>query len=384
MRTWLHPLYSIRRRYQSPEISTDAGLWYTLPVAECPRQDPQLTRAVKPALQLRSFEEGGRATSVIKRYSQKTKMSQPSRRRVLSALCAGGSALLAGCTAPSARQDAPFPQDSDSDACPPFEQTDQTVCYGAVDPEELPVVLVPESRTIQPNGATEFTLRNQSDRTFYTNFFSWQLSKRVAGDWYYVAPQAVPQPLMGLPPGEEHTWTMTVETGRVSDGEPIRQVGGQESMTIAGLGGGHYGFGISGGLDSGSGTRSVGLAAGFELNADPLRLVPTDAIVETAWDGDTLVATSNRSMPDGEEEPDEFVLERMDDSATDARQVIAEQVVRNPQLRDTLALCRQYDADRIRLEEYSATLPPFGVSEPLTYEYQADHYRVSARERDSS
>lgn len=311
-------------------------------------------------------------------------MVRPSRRRILSTLWAAGGALLAGCAAPLTQSGSRFPPATTSAACPPFEGTDQVVCYGAVDPEDLPVVLVPTSQSLHPDQPTEFTLRNQSDRPFYTNFFSWQLSKRVAGTWYYIAPQVVPQPLMTLAAGEDHTWTMTVVSGRVGTGEPIQQVGGTESVTIAGLGGGHYAFGIAGGLDAGAGTERIGLAAGFEVTADPLRLVPTDAIVETEWDGATLVATSNRGMPDGEEEPDVYILERMEGPAPGAREVIAEQVVRNPQLRDALALSRSYDADRVRLEEFSGRLPPFGVAEPLTYEFQGQFYRVTAHDGDSS
>jgi len=334
-------------------------------------------------------------------------MVQPSRRRVLSALYAGGSALLAGCTAgpeesndtnetdttttgdgqttpPEPNQSVPdFPGDTTLNACPLFDGTEQVVCYEAVDPKEMPIVLVPETQSVQPNQPTEFTLRNQSGQRFETNFYHWQLYKRVDGDWYYIVPQFWPEPLTPLEAGEEHTWTVTVATGRVGDGDSIEPVEGTESLTVAGLGGGHYAFGTDGWVAADFHEESVALAVGFELNADPLQLTPTEEITETKWDGETLVARSTRGEPDGEaDQPDAFVLERIDGSKTDGKRVSVEQIVRNDQLRDAIALSQKYDADRVLLEEFSHSSPPFRRQTARTYEFQGDRYRVTTREGD--
>jgi hypothetical protein len=336
-------------------------------------------------------------------------MEQPSRRQVISALYAGGGALLAGCTSgpkesndtnetdttttgdgettPSGtNQSVPdLPENTTSDACPPFDGTEQVVCYEAVDPEEVPIVLVPDVQSVQPDQPSEFTLRNQSEQRFETNFYHWQLYKRVDGDWYYIAPQFWPEPLTPLESGDEHTWTVTIETGRVSDGDDIKRVEGTESLTIAGLGGGHYAFGTDGWFATSSHEESIALASGFELNADPLQLVPTEAVTETEWDGDTLIARSTRGEPDGEtDQRDTYILERIDDSTTDAEQIIIEQVVRNEQLRDAIALSKKHDASQVHLKEFSRSIPPFRLQDTRTYAFQGDRYRVTAIEGESS
>jgi|AntRauTorcE11898_2_1112593.scaffolds.fasta_scaffold17260_2 hypothetical protein len=335
-------------------------------------------------------------------------MANPSRRQVLSALSIGGGVLLAGCTvAPTKSNDTnetamtegdgetipsesdqsvpDFPENTTSDACPPFESAEQVVCYEAVDPEEIPIVLVPETQSVQPDQSAEFTLRNRSEQRFETNYYHWQLYKRVDGDWYYIAPEFWPQPLTPLQAGDEHTWTVTVATGRVSDGDSIERVEGTESLTFAALGGGHYAFGTDGWFEAASHEEKIALETGFELNADQLQLTPTAAISEMEWDGETLVARSTRGQSDGEDDqPDTFVLERIDGSETDAERVIVEQVVRNDQLRDSIALSRKYDTDRVRLEEFSNSIPSFGLQDARTYEFEGNQYRVTAREGDSS
>jgi hypothetical protein len=307
-------------------------------------------------------------------------MPHRSRRQVLSALCAGGGVLFAGCGTDSNRSTPDFPEDTASNACPPFDTAARVVCYEAVDPGEGPLVLVPESQSVQPDQPTGFTLRNRSEQRFETNFYHWQLRKRVDGDWYEVAPQSWPEPITPLAAGDEHTWTVTIATGRVSSGDPIDRVEGTESHTVTGLGRGHYAFGSDGWFGAGATDGSIALAAGFELNADALQLSPTDAIAETEWDGETLVARSTRNATGEADNPDVFVLERIDGSAADARQVIAEQVVRNTRLRDAIALSQRSDAARVRLEEFSTVVPPFGIDEPRTYDFRGDRYRVTTRE----
>ena len=330
-------------------------------------------------------------------------MVQPSRRQFLSALSAGGGTLIAGCTAsPDEANDTPtataeddrltestqsapeFPGDTTSDACPPFDTAAQVVCYQAVDSETMPLVLAPETQTIQPGQPTAFTLRNQSEQQFQTNYYHWQLYKRVDGDWYFILPQEYPEPLALLEAGDEHSWTLTVRTGRVSDGASIDNVMEPEALTIAGLGGGDYAFGTDGWFESGSYEDPIALATGFELNAEPLQLTPTTAIAETELDGNTLVARSTRGEANDADKRDTYILERIDGAETAAQQVIIEQVVRNNQLRDAIALIQEYDVTRVRLTEFSNSIPPFGVNEPQSYEFRGDYYRVTTTKGGSS
>lgn len=326
-------------------------------------------------------------------------MRRPSRRTVLSTLYAGTVIPFAGCTteldesndmnetdttAEDDETEPPstnFPRETTSEACPPFDDANRVVCYEAVDPEESPLVLVPETQSVQPNQPTKFTLRNQSEQRFNTSLYHWRLYKRVDGNWHYIVPESWRLPITALRAGEDHAWTVTVPADRVSDGNPIERVRGTESLTIAGLGGGHYAFGVDGWFTSDSSDERTALAAGFEVNADPLELTVTEYIEETEWDGETVVARSTRGDPiDDDDQPDTFILERIDSSDPDTNRVIAEQVVRNGQLRDTITLSRKFDADRVRLEEFSDSIPPFGIRDDRTYEYQGTRYRVTTRE----
>ncbi|MBX0304623.1 hypothetical protein [Haloarcula salinisoli] len=332
-------------------------------------------------------------------------MAKPSRRQVLSALSAAGGALLAGCTAdpdePNTKsnttvttvgggtsptestQSVPeFPGDTASDACPPFDDAAQVVCYDAVDPQAMPVLLVPETQTVQLDQPTDFTLRNQSEQWFETNSHGWELYKRVDGDWYYIMPRATPLPAYRLAAGEAHTWTLTVTTGSVSDGAAIDLVQGTESLSADGLGGGHYAFATDGWFEGVSYKEPTVLATSFELQASPLELTPRAAIAEVEWDGKTLVARSTRGEAGDDDGRDAYILERIDDPEPDAEEVIIEQVVRDNQLRDAIALSLEYEATRVRLEEFDRDFPLLRVDR--TYEFRGDHYRVTTQAGESS
>lgn len=225
----------------------------------------------------------------------------------------------------------------------------------------------------------EFTLRNRSGQRFMTNFYSWSLYKRVDNSWYYIMPRAAPMPLTPLAAGEAHTWTLTVTTGSVSDGDTITRVQGTDSLAVDGLGGGHYAFAIDGSFETDSYEEAIALAASFELQAEPLQLTPTTAIAETEWDGETLVARSIRAEADDSAARDAYILERIDSPEPEAEQLIIEQVVRNDQLRDAIALSQEYDVSRVQLEEFSNSIPPFGIDDPRIYQFRGEYYHVTTR-----
>jgi hypothetical protein len=228
---------------------------------------------------------------------------------------------------------------------------------------------------------TDFTLRNRSGQVFETNFYSWNLYKRVDNNWYYIMPQTMPMPLATVAPGETHTWTLTITGGRVSDGGIIIAVQGTKSLETDGLGGGHYAFTIDGWFESESYEESIVLGAGFELDADPLQLTPTTTIGEIEWDGETLVARPTHGEErDDADRHDRYVLERIETSDPDAQQVIIEQVIRHDRLRNAIALSRDHDAARVRLEGFSSSIPPFMLDGDRIYEFRGDYYRATITE----
>jgi hypothetical protein len=258
---------------------------------------------------------------------------------------------------------------------------ERVVCHDAVDPSAVDAVLVPARRTVGLDDPVTFTLRNRGDRTLATNFYDWNVHKQVAGSWYHVAPRAWNQPLMHLEPGEDHAWEVTFADGGVSDGAPVPAVGGTEQLTVAGVGGGHYAFRARGWFEGDGHEQAVAFAATFDLDAPPLELVPTDAIASTEWNGDVLVARSTRGDPDDEDfRLGAYELERVDAPRDDVRRLVTEQVVRRDRLRDALALALEHDADRVRVREYDATHPLFGLQEPRAFAFRDAHYEVSARE----
>ena len=316
-------------------------------------------------------------------------MPMPSRLQMLAGLAASGG-LLAGCVNRSeSATDSPtdtdndtavtFPEDTTADACPSVPGADQTVCYEAVDPDTVPLALVPGSQSLEPDQSTTFTLRNQSEQALQTNFYDWQIYKRVDGDWYYILPDSTPMPLNRLEPGGTHTWTVTVSLDDMTDGGSVDRVEGNDTVTVTALGGGHYAFVTRGSVPTGAaGTANISFVAGFDLEAPSLELTRTDAIDDTEWDGGTLIAQSTRGSPlDSDDKRDAYILERIDATDTTPEEVIIEQVVRNEQLRDAIALSQAFDADTVRLEEYSRSDPAFGLGDATpTYEFRGQGYRV--------
>lgn len=311
-------------------------------------------------------------------------MIPTNRRRLLAAVgAASGGSLLGGCldrlstAADGNGGSAPegFPSN-----CPDYD-VEEVVCFDHVDPDEVDAFLDPSARVFGPGESIEFSLRNRGDRTLDTNFNNWKIHKYVDGDWYHVAPQEWIQPLMGIAPGESHTWTVTVDNEGIEAGEPVPTVSATEDVGLAGIGGGHYAFRGRGWFEADGHEDDVAFAATFEFDADSLELAPTNAISGTEWDGDVLVAHSARGDPDDEDARlGAFELERVDEP--DAERLITEQVLRRDRLRDVLALAEDHDADRVRLEEYDTGIPIFGSRSDGTFAYGDEQYEVTTRELD--
>lgn len=267
---------------------------------------------------------------------------------------------------PVADADCPFDADS----------VERVVCY----PEQTdaPLSLTPERDELDlPADQTTFALANDTEHAFSVNFYDWGLHKRVDGDWYYVTPQEIPEPLHTLPAGETHEWAFAVDNGE----EPSAGPASDAAISVAGLGGGEYAFEVSGWFESGDHEHRIGVGARFRVNGDRLELAPPDGLSGTR-DGDTVVVTPD----DTDSEPTEaFVVERVEETGVPTeKQVhghIAEQLVRPAPganrllLRDALAFFEDGVAT-VRVEEATEFALPFPRDERYYFAYRGAVYEA--------
>ncbi|MFA9426893.1 hypothetical protein [Natronorubrum sp. A-ect3] len=326
-------------------------------------------------------------------------MSRPSRRSLLGLVgsTVAGCAAVAGCLGRVEHStlgrfedptDSLPPAGENAAGCPDYD-VDWLVAYREIDPDEVPITLEPSAESIGEGERMTVTLRNESHSEFSHNQYNWRLHKRVDEDWYFIAPREIPLPLHTLKPRRRYEWELTVDNDGVEDGTAIGGPGSYgDRDPIQGLGGGTYAFGTEGWFDSAD--EKIGFCARFKLETDALELTPTRAVDETEWKDGILVARSMRGDPENEHSRlGAYELERIvantksdDDRANDetAEPLITETVLRNDQLRDVVALACEYDADRVRLEEYDAGYPIFGSHEDGVYEYDGEVYEITTRE----
>jgi hypothetical protein len=228
-----------------------------------------------------------------------------------------------------------------------------------------------------PEASFDFTLENRTSVRFETNPYDWGLWRRFDGEWFFVTPRYVPEPLMYVEPGETHKWTLEA-TGTVPETD-VERVEGSSSLRVNALGGGTYAFTVEGNFPT-EGYPDVGLAARFELDGDPLELTPSSAVTETAREGDTVVVSADFET-DSTLKGDAVVVERVGDKATDAkdevRRVIPERAVRDQRLRNTLPFF-EAGVTTVRLEPTASSWPVFGVRDGVV-EYEGTRYRVTEK-----
>lgn len=99
--------------------------------------------------------------------------------------------------------------------------------------------------------------------------------------------------------GGSHTWTVTPNNDGIADLDRFRGASGTASISLAGVGGGIYGFRARGWVEGARSEEILALPATFELEGELLELTPTNAIASVEWekdgDGDeVLVARSDR------------------------------------------------------------------------------------------
>ncbi|WP_231183055.1 hypothetical protein [Haladaptatus sp. DYF46] len=246
--------------------------------------------------------------------------------------------------------------------CPAFGDS-QVVC--SVDADDGTALRMVPSKTSAslPKANLSFTLRNETGVTFTTNYYDWSVWKRVDGEWFHIAPQVVPEPAMMLESGGSHTWNLTVDNTDLDAAGVGAE--GTEDVTLAGLGGGTYAFGIRGWFRGQSYENGIAAAARFELSGDPLELTPTSDLEVVSRNGD------EKHVRVGDEKRRTMVATRVETPSTDAKRMIPEQVVRSP-LRNLLASfepgIRRVTLDIDRTAIY--------VSDPQVIEYEGQVYRI--------
>lgn len=196
----------------------------------------------------------------------------------------------------------PTPDPAAGVGCPSYDrrEVERVVCSS--DPPEDALVFVPDpERAELPRAAVACRLENDSDEPFETNFHDWTLHKHVDGEWQYLGPYAVVQPLHRLAPGETHVRRLLVDNTdleRVHPPEPEDREDEYETSRH-GLGPGAYALALT---SSSSGTATA-YAAAFNLRGEPVDLVSPGTVVETERDGERRIV---HVEPAYEEEVDRY------------------------------------------------------------------------------
>lgn len=310
-----------------------------------------------------------------------------STRRTLLAAASGSLLASAGCLdviqsddqPTDASDDPPYalPTDSvDTDQCPTFDAADHVVSSDAVDPDETAIFLEVDSQTVTESEQLTATLRNQTTDEFEYHEDGLGLSKRVDGQWHQLIPYGHPSSRHVLAGERSHEWNLTIDNDDVAAGNSPADTDGE---TLSGLTSGEYAITARGRFAADA--RSIGFCTHVTLESTSLEVTPTAAVTETAVDGDTLIAHSDRNDPDAAyTELGAYEL-HVDESipADEATTLITETVLRNDQQRDVIALATEYDVSHVRLEEYDATTPLFGTGETGYYEYDDLRFEITTQ-----
>lgn len=216
-----------------------------------------------------------------------------------------------------------------------------------------------------PEATFAFTLSNTRDETFNLNPYGWRLDKSVDGTWRIIQPWAVNVPLLPLEPGRRYSWEVTVDNTDL--GRPLEPAEGDETLTFSGLGPGTYAFGIDGWFESEDHERQTAFISVFELQGDPMELVPTNTVSETKRTGDTVTVVVETA---GDRDRYTLVVTRVESAPEEPRKLPTEQVMLVTPLRNALAHFED-GVRQVRVE--TGGDPEFlfrgddGVSGPWTY-----------------
>lgn len=292
------------------------------------------------------------------------------RRPFIATALTAGTGLLAGCLGSSSGAPDGTTTAAPGDAgCPTYgERVDSVVCTPDLEDPDGQMAMQPASASgTLPMTSLQFTLANDRETVYNTNFYAWRLQKYVDGEWYHVVPEAWPEPLMRLDPGASHTWTLTVHNADLET--PIDPVQGTEDITVVGLGGGTYSFGVSGWFEGEDASGQTAFVTRFTLDGPQLGLSPTSDVEERVRQGDKVLV----SWPRDEGDPVTYRLTRLKSVPDDADRLIPEQAIRRDPLRNGLALFEQWSRI-VEVETTTASLD-HAVPEPWTFVYEGTAYR---------
>lgn len=168
----------------------------------------------------------------------------------------------------------------------------------------------------------------------------WSLQKYVDGRWHTVRPATIRTEDGFLATGgrSQRTWRLTVDNDATARLDPRADTGGVRldgSVTrvpVAGLGGGVYAFVVAGWADEEEARRPIAVGARFRLRGPPLAFSHTEAVEGVDRSGDTATVDADPGLGD----PVTYVLSRTR-RAADARQMLPEEAVTNPPVRNLLA-----------------------------------------------
>ena len=244
------------------------------------------------------------------------------------------------------------------------------VCTPETDPDSVPIALSgrPASGTVSLPESLRFELANDTEGTFQTNPYDWRLWKRVDSEWSVVAPDVILDPLLLMPPGDSHGWTLTLEHSLPASPDSGYYGAWDASGTVEGIGGGEYAFTTGGWFDTAEGTQNLGLGVRFTVDAPQTTLEPSDAVTGVSRDGDTVTVRGESIPSDGPPvRTTEYVLVR-DESDAESRRILPEVAARDRILRNTLS----YVEDGVRevryLERNRGFDTRFGLTPRFTYE----------------
>ena len=166
--------------------------------------------------------------------------------------------------------DSPTPAGDDSPSlfegreCPSFDpDADRTICYHTADRSAAPILLRPTEETFEPttnDGSVEFVnfvLHNRSWHPYTIDPAVWEIHRRQEDAWSLTDSGTGEQNSITVPPGETHTWSLSVEA------HPTPWTL-ETTFLFADLEDGTYAFAISGRSDADAANR-VEFVALFEV-----------------------------------------------------------------------------------------------------------------------
>jgi hypothetical protein len=298
------------------------------------------------------------------------------RRSLLAATVGLGSGLLAGCLDSSNGGSATTTTTpSNGMGCPQYsDRIDRVVCTPDLGDPSMQMAMQPPDATGElPTDTITLTLENTRNTAFRTNFYAWRLQKHVDGAWYHVTPRFWPEPLMELAPGDSHAWQVTVDNTDLEGTLPHPQ--GTDRVTVVGLGGGTYSFGVEGQFGGDGSTPRTAFVTRFDLDGPALTLTPAPGITDRARDGDKVLLDWRADEGD----PRTYRVTQLPSVPADAQRVIAEQAIQEDPLRTALAMFERWSRI-VEIRTGADALQGFLVDVPTggerTIAYRDTGYRI--------